>query len=65
MGGLDAQSAKKKEQYKKLIRKIRRAKRLNEPYGLWLNEANRLDEFLSNYQPGWIPGGHHQYGKDQ
>ena len=41
---------------KKLVRKVRRAKRLNEPYEQWLPRIEILDEQLSKAGIGWDRG---------
>ena len=55
----------KKERYKKLMRKVRKAKRQGEPYEQWLDELDRLDVFLSAHEDGWIAGGHHKLKKKE
>ncbi len=54
----------KKERYKKLMRKVRKAKRQGEPYEQWLDELDRLDVFLAAHEDGWIAGGHNKLKKD-
>ena len=51
----------KKERYKKLMRKVRKAKRQGEPYEQWLDELDRLDVFLAEHEKGWVAGGHLKY----
>ena len=47
-----------RQQYelKKLVRKVRRAKRMNEPYEQWLPRIEVLDEQLSKAGIGWKRG---------
>lgn len=52
---------RKKERYKKLLRKARRAQRLNEPYDQWLGELDRLDELLASQDKNWLAGGHSKF----
>ena len=41
---------------KKLVRKVRQAKRLNKPYEQWLPRIEILDEQLSKAGIGWVRG---------
>ena len=47
---------RQQSELKKLCRKVRRAKRLNEPYEQWLPRIELLDEKLSNAGIGWKRG---------
>lgn len=47
---------RQQSEIKKLIRKVRRAKRLNEPYEQWLGRIEVLDEQLSKADIGWKRG---------
>lgn len=44
---------RQQSELKKLVRKVRRAKRLNEPYEQWLGRIEVLDEQLSKADIGW------------
>lgn len=47
---------RQQSEIKKLVRKVRRAKRLNEPYEQWLGRIEVLDEQLSKAGIGWKRG---------
>ena len=47
---------RQQSELKKLVRKVRRAKRLNEPYEQWLPRIEILDEQLSKAGIGWVRG---------
>ena len=47
---------RQQSELKKLVRKVRRAKRLNEPYEQWLGRIEVLDEQLSQSGIGWKRG---------
>ena len=47
---------RQQSELKKLVRKVRRAKRLNEPYEQWLGRIEVLDEQLSKADIGWVRG---------
>ena len=47
---------RQQSELKKLVRKVRRAKRLNEPYNQWLGRIETLDEQLSKADIGWKRG---------
>ena len=47
---------RQQSELKKLLRKVRRAKRLNEPYEQWLPRIELLDEQLSKAGIGWVRG---------
>lgn len=47
---------RQQSELKKLVRKVRRAKRLNEPYEQWLGRIEVLDEQLSKAGIGWVRG---------
>lgn len=47
---------RQQSELKKLVRKVRRAKRLNEPYEQWLPRIEVLDEQLSKANIGWVRG---------
>ena len=47
---------RQQSEIKKLVRKVRRAKRLNEPYEQWLGRIEVLDEQLSKADIGWKRG---------
>lgn len=47
---------RQQSEIKKLLRKVRRAKRLNEPYEQWLGRIEVLDEQLSKADIGWKRG---------
>ena len=47
---------RQQSELKKLLRKVRRAKRLNEPYEQWLGRIEVLDEQLSKADIGWKRG---------
>ena len=47
---------RQQSEIKKLLRKVRRAKRLNEPYEQWLERIEVLDEQLSKADIGWKRG---------
>lgn len=48
----------KKERYKKLFRKVRRARRMGEPHEEWLVEMDELDEILGKEIKSWKKGVH-------
>ena len=50
------QRTSQQSELKKLVRKVRRAKRLNEPYEQWLPRIEVLDERLSKAGIGWKRG---------
>ena len=50
------QMNKQQSELKKRLRKVRRAKRLNEPYEQWLGRIEVLDEQLSKADIGWKRG---------
>lgn len=54
----------KKTRYKKLMRKVRGARRVGEPYKQWLDEMDKLDAWLAENESGWIAGGHLKYKKE-
>ena len=47
---------RQQSEIKKLLRKVRRSKRLNEPYEQWLGRIEVLDEQLSKADIGWRRG---------
>ena len=47
---------RQQSELKKLVRKVRRAKRLNEPYEKWMPRIELLDEQLSKAGIGWVRG---------
>ena len=47
---------RQQSELKKLVRKVRRAKRLNEPYEQWLPRIELLDEQLAKAGIGWVRG---------
>lgn len=47
---------RQQSELKKLVRKVRRAKRLNEPYEQWFGRIEVLDEQLSKANIGWVHG---------
>lgn len=47
---------RQQSELKKLVRKVRRAKRLNEPYEQWLGRIKVLDDQLSKANIGWVHG---------
>ena len=47
---------RQQSELKKLVRKVRLAKRLNEPYEQWLPRIEVLDEQLSKAGIGWKRG---------
>ena len=47
---------RQQSELKKLVRKVRRAKRLNEPYEQWLGRIKVLDEQLAKADIGWVRG---------
>ena len=47
---------RQQSEIKKLVRKVRRAKRLNKPYVQWLGRIEVLDEQLSKAGIGWVRG---------
>ncbi len=47
---------RQQSEIKKLVRKVRRAKRLDEPYEQWLGRIEVLDEQLSKADIGWKRG---------
>lgn len=50
----------KKERYKKLFRKVRKAKRQGEPYEHWLEDMDRLDVLIAQDDKKWVMGVHRQ-----
>ena len=50
------QRTSQQSELKKLVRKVRQAKRLNKPYEQWLPRIEILDEQLSKAGIGWVRG---------
>ena len=50
------QRTSQQSELKKLVRKVRLAKRLNKPYEQWLPRIEILDEQLSKAGIGWVRG---------
>lgn len=46
----------RKELFKKLNRKLKRAIRLGEPYEQWLPQMKRLDDRISKEDADWVAG---------
>ena len=47
---------RQQSELKKLVRKVRRAKRLNEPYEQWLPQMKRLDDRIAAQDTNWVKG---------